>query len=432
MNYQRLVFLLIATLFCTDLSAQKILPIQEGWSSTSINAVVFRKNSVVTHQNHQYASFYDAEGYVILAKRELSSEDWEIKKTRFQGNIEDAHNSISIMIDGDGYLHMAWDHHGDTLNYAKGIQSGSLEMTDRIQMTGTEIDVTYPEFFKMPSGDLLFFYRSGISGRGNLVINRYDLRNRQWERVQDVLISGEDKRNAYWQTFVDANGSIHISWVWRETWDVETNHDLSYAKSKDGGKTWMNSKGEVYDLPITLSSAEVIAEIPQNSELINQTSMYADEKGRPYIATYWKEEEDVAPQFRLVYQDEEGWHTTQVGKRILDFSLSGGGTKKIPISRPQIMVSSGENPTVYIVYRDDERGSKVSVSFAELMGKNNWSWETKDLTDESVGSWEPTFDTEQWRLNEELHLYVQKVGQGDGETQEEIPPQLVKVLVWKP
>ena len=105
-------------------------------------------------------------------------------------------------------------------------------------MTGKdEDDVTYPEFYRMPDGDLLFVYRSGASGRGNLVLNRYDLKSRKWTRVQDVLIDGENQRNAYWQLYMDKAGVIHLSWVWRETWMVETNHDLCYAYSPDEGKT---------------------------------------------------------------------------------------------------------------------------------------------------------------------------------------------------
>ena len=48
----------------------------------------------------------------------------------------------------------------------------------------------------------------------------------------------EGKRNAYWQACVGANGAIHLSWVWRESASVESNHDMAYACSKDGGKTW--------------------------------------------------------------------------------------------------------------------------------------------------------------------------------------------------
>ena len=61
------------------------------------------------------------------------------------------------------------------------------------------------------------FTASGSSGRGNLVMNRYSLKEHKWTRVQDILIDGENKRNAYWQLYVDEKGTIHLSWVWRET-----------------------------------------------------------------------------------------------------------------------------------------------------------------------------------------------------------------------
>lgn len=92
----------------------------------------------------------------------------------------------------------------------------------------------------MSDGDLLFVYRSGSSGRGNLVMNHYSLKEHKWSRVQDVLIDGENKRNAYWQLYVDEQGTIHLSWVWRETWQVETNHDICYARSFDNGVTCTN------------------------------------------------------------------------------------------------------------------------------------------------------------------------------------------------
>ncbi|MGO8055575.1 BNR-4 repeat-containing protein, partial [Rhizobium leguminosarum] len=61
-------------------------------------------------------------------------------------------------------------------------------------------------------------------------------------------------------------------------------HDICYARSKDGGKTWEKSSGEKYQSPITAANAEYALRIPQKSELINQTSMFADAQGNPYIA----------------------------------------------------------------------------------------------------------------------------------------------------
>lgn len=341
----------------------------KGYSQTSVNTAVFRGSSLATHGDEQYISYYDEDGSVVVGKRKLGSKDWTLKKTQYKGNINDGHNVISIGVDGKGFLHISFDHHGHPLRYAKSVAPGSLEFGPMTSMVGNdEKDVTYPEFHTMPDGNLIFAYRSGASGRGNLVLNSYDTNSGKWSRLHDILIDGEGQRNAYWQMYVDPKGIIHLSWVWRETWLVETNHDLCYARSTDGGKTWTRSDGTSYSLPITLDTAEVAWEIPQNSELINQTSMTADSKGRPYIATYWREQDSKVPQYRLVWNDGKKWDMSTVGERNAPFSLSGGGTKMIPISRPRI---ASDGKKAYYIFRDAERGSKVSVAYTPSLGKRD-------------------------------------------------------------
>jgi len=264
----------------------KLVPIGKGWAKNSVNANILRHNSVVSHEGHQYVAYYSEDGFVVLAKRKLGSEQWEISKTPCKGNVRDAHNTINIMVDGDGYLHLSWDHHNHPLRYCRSVAPGSLELTDKMPMTGIkEKSVTYPEFYRLPDGNLLFLYRDGRSGNGNVMMNHYDLKTKKWTQRQDAFIGGEGQRNAYWQMCIDKSGAIHISWVWREHGGVETNHDMGYAKSTDEGRTWRKSNGEKYRLPITAASAEYAARIPQGHELINTTSMCADDKGRPYIAT---------------------------------------------------------------------------------------------------------------------------------------------------
>jgi hypothetical protein len=346
------------------------------------------------------------------------------------GEITDAHRAISIMTDGDGYLHMAWNHHNNSLHYGKSTMPGMLTVKREMAMTGSdEDDVTYPEFFRLPDGDLIFMYRHGQSGSGNLVINRYSCADKAWERLHDVLIDGEGQRNAYWQACVDKQGTIHISWVWRETWDVSTNHDMCYARSADRGDTWQKSTGERYTIPITVCTAEYAAHIPQKSELINQTSMYADADGTPYIATYFKPAGSEVPQYHLMYKNDDGaWVTMQITDRSTAFSLSGGGTKKIPVSRPQVVV--GNDAKVYLMYRDVERGNRVSVNVSLNLNAN--TWEVYDLTDFSVESWEPSYDTELWKDSLQLQIFVQKSAQGDGESLEALPAQPVFIYEFTP
>ncbi len=402
-----------------------------GWANNSVNTVIFRKNALTTFKNNQYAAYYDSDQFVVLAKRKLKSQNWEVLKTQYKGDASDAHKSISIMIDGDGYLHIAWGQHSNTLNYAKSLLPEKLALGSKQPMLSLkENKVSYPEFYKLANGSLLFLYRDGSSGNGNFMINRYDLKSKSWSRIQDNLIDGEGKRNAYVQTTIDVKGTIHMSWVWRESPDVASNHDLCYAKSTDGGLTWKKSNGTNYQLPITATNAEYALKIPQNSELINQTSMYADENGRPYIATYWRNIGESIPQYHVVYHLGDNWAVNTLAFRKTAFSLSGGGTKKIPISRPQLICWTTKNAVSgALIFRDVERGNKVSLALSNDIRKG--SWLCKDLTSTSVGEWEPSFDTELWSKKKRLDLFVQKVEQVDGEGKANTAPTPVTVLTWK-
>lgn len=414
----------------TNASVREIL-VGEGWAKNSVNTVIFRKNSLISHNGVQYIAYYNENRRVMLGKRSLDSESWEIKETPYSGNASDAHNSISIIVDGDGFLHVAWDHHNNPLKYVRSKEPGVLELTEKMSMTGiAENSVSYPEFYKLPDGNLLFLYRAGGSGRGNLVINKYDLKSKLWTQLHDNLISGEGKRNAYWQAFVDGKGIIHVSWVWRETPDVASNHDLCYARSSDGGMTWEKSTGEKYNLPITASNAEYAWFIPQNSELINQTSMTAGKDGAPFIATYWRDQGTEIPQYRIVYREKGKWEMLNLNFRKMPFSLSGAGTKRIPISRPQVLAAGKEKKMrILLVFRDEERGEKISIACIDNLAKGKWK--IVDLTSEGYGSWEPTYDTGLWDQENILSLFAQRVVQVDREGNADIPPQPVKVIQWK-
>jgi beta-glucanase (GH16 family) len=412
--------------------AQTASPVGLGWAKNNVNGAIFRKNSVVSQGQNQYVAYYDSAGYVTLGKRRLPAGPWQVQRTNYQGNVKDAHNVISLMADGAGYLHLSFDHHNNPLRYCRSMAPGSLDMGPLEPMTGVqEQKVSYPEFHRYPNGDLLFMCRDGGSGNGNLVLNRYNQKTRKWTRLHDVLIDGQGQRNAYWQACLDARGTIHVSWVWRESPNVASNHDMAYARSTDGGKTWQKSTGKTYKLPITEATAEYAAHIPQNSELINQTTITADAAGTPYIASYWRPAGTQVPQYQLIHLAGKTWQTSQISQRTTPFSLSGVGTKKIPISRPQLLVSTQKGKTAaYLLFRDAERQDRASVLQNSDLSKSNWA--AADLTSTTVGNWEPSYDTERWKREGVLSLFVQRTGQGDGETLENLAPQPVSVLDWTP
>ena len=422
----RKVLLVMTISFSIIIHAQlktKVSEIGLGWSNNSVNTVIFRNKALTTFKNIQFTAYYNPEGKMVLAKRKLNSPNWETVTTPYSGNVSDAHNAISIAADSEGYLHVSWDHHDTRLRYARSKKPFSLELGEEIPMTGKDEDkVTYPEFHNLPNGKLLFCYRSGASGRGNMVMKLYDVPTQKWTSLQNNLIDGENQRSAYWQICVGKKG-IYISWVWRESWDVSTNHDICYAFSGDDGKTWQKSSGEKYNLPITEKTAEIAWNVPQNSSLINQTSMTVDENGNPYIASYW--DNNGVPQYKVVYWSSGGWNLINTDFHQNAFTLGGGGTKKIPISRPKIVVNKS---MLYLLYRDEERDNKITLAHTNLDKKQ---WKLEDISLLTVGQWEPNFDQELWTTKKELHIFSQNVSQADGEGLVKVKPQPVQVLEIK-
>jgi hypothetical protein len=407
------------------------MPLGPAWAANSINTVIFRQDPITSWNNRQFAAYYDADSHVVLATRTIGETNWKTTVTDLRGNTKDAHNDISLIADGEGFLHISWDHHGHPLHYARSKTPGSIELTS-MPMTGkNEGNVTYPQFFKLADGNLIFLFRDGASGRGNLVVNRYESKTQTWTQLHANLISGENRRNAYPQACVDGRGSIHVSWVWRESGDVATNHDLCYARSDDGGRSWKKSDAAAYTIPITAATAELASAISQKHELINQTSMCTDSEGRPIIATYFRPEGQKIVQYFVIHHDGKAWKTVQAMQRTTPFSLSGMGSKQIPISRPQVLARNDNGKTgVWLIFRDAERGSRVSMAVCDDLARPAWT--TSDLTDFSVRYWEPSYDHIRWQRDGVLDLFVQIVGQGDGETLEAMQPQPAQVLEWKP
>jgi Fe-S-cluster formation regulator IscX/YfhJ len=393
----------------------RALNIGPAYSGSSINVVANRRHALFTHDRMQFAAYYDDESHVVIAHRTLGANQWTTRRSDLKGNFKDAHNSISIAVDGAGFLHVAWDHHDSPLNYARGVRPLDAELEAVSRMTGiAEQRVTYPEFHSLPDGDLLYSYRDGQSGRGRLILNRYSLKERAWKTLQSNLIDGEGMRSPYWSLAVDRKGGVHLAWTWRDTPDVASNHDLAYAFSPDGGLTWTTIEGTLLSIPLTVANAAYAARIPTHHNLMNPPWVTSDAHGRPYIVDYWSDAKKSPAQFRVVHHTNGKWETETITQRAQTFELAGTGTRRPPISRGVLLVSAeGENPSAHLIYRDDARGGRALLLSTDRLGSGKWR--DRELTTESLGAWEPTIDPTQWQRFQEIHLLIQSVEQRDGD-----------------
>jgi len=401
------------------------IPIGLAFANDGVNTSIFRVSALLSAGNRQFTIYYAPDGTVVVGARNLPSGAWDLARQSFKGNVGDAHNDAVLGISSDGLLHISYDHHNNPLHYRVSQKAYDIHsFGDELPMTGQDEDsVTYPQFISGPDGSLYFFYRNGASGNGSMYMNRYDAATKTWQPVQHPLIDGQGQRSPYWwRPSVGTDGTLYIGWCWRDTPDAETNHDLCFACSKDGGRTWLRSDGKPQALPITEGNAEVVDPIPRGSNLINQCSSAVDDQGRFHLVEYFNDAGGI-PQYFDEWFDGHAWHKSQISHRTSKFSLSGAGSLAIPISRPEVAVS--HSGTACVITRDAEVGGGIRLYESSAPYQQ---WNPIDLTHENLGNWEPMYDLARLHDSSILSLFVLPVEQGNHERMTNFGPQTAVVV----
>jgi len=298
---------------------------------------------LLTAGEKQYVAFYDDQRRMTVGMRQLDSREWHMVRLPAQ-LVWDSHNYVTMALDRAGHLHVSGNMHVVPLVYFRTTKPGDIDSLEPVkQMVGRdEMRCTYPRFLRGAKGELLFTYRDGRSGNGNQIYNVYDEGTRQWKRLLDEpLTDGEGKSNAYFaEPLLGPDGYFHLVWVWRNTPDCATNHDLTYARSKDM-RNWETSGGKPLPLPIRLASAEVVDPVPVNGGMINgNTKIGFDSKKRPVI-TYHKFDEKGRTQIFNARLEEGKWKIYQTTDWDYRWEFSGGGTIPFEIRPGAVRRESG-------------------------------------------------------------------------------------------
>lgn len=473
--------------------AVRLVPLDDGDHSTSefgyagasaINSVAFVRSSIKTIGNQQFITWYGRHQFdanaaynntIWIGRRTLGSSEWEVfRHPTFTANaITDGHDVISYGIDGDHYMHVSWGMHGDAFHYAKSTTpvtgSGPIALGPDGLMTGMENTVTYPQFLKLPNGDLLFIFREVASGNGDVYINRYSIVTKTWTNVQGSptlqtpLIKGTGwtpNYNAYVnmpQLGGPDGDDLIMTWCWRfssgasdnpgsTATGYQTNNHLNFARSPDAGITWQRFDGTPYSLPITrdleisaANRAEIIVPIAENSSLINQASMCLDRNDHPITCTWWAPDASTGNQrrqYRVVFRDDNGtpepgddsWQTRSISNRLNDPTNVRYAENHVrDLGRPvvvnddddRIIVSYRDNQTSNLTNADNslntgtKNGLTIVHSLPKSVDPDRLVWIQFDLTDDNLGNYEPIIDNELWDRDRQLHfLYQAAEGQG--------------------
>lgn len=300
---------------------------------------------LLTHPPYQYAAYYDADRRMTVASRKLDSTEWRF--TVLPETIGwDSHNRIVMAMDDGGHLHLSGNMHVKPLVYFRTEKPCDISTFVRVEhMIGqNETRVTYPHFLRGAQNELLFTYRDGKSGEGNQIYNVYDLQSRTWRRLLDQpLTDGQGKMNAYFNGPIKGpDGYFHLCWVWRDNFGCESNHDLSYARSKDLVH-WENSRGEAAALPITLETSEIVDPVPAGGGIINGNTKIGFDAQKRVVIAYHKYDEKGFTQIYNARSEEKGWRIYPSSDWEYRWAFSGGGTIPFEINlEPVRLTPSGD------------------------------------------------------------------------------------------
>lgn len=416
---------------------KKIVVDDKAWNW---NWASWDQEKVITFGHHQYTVYWDADQVFVLVRRDLRTNAVQkLRLPKFTLKNNDGHRNTCLGVSAaDGRIHLSWDHHNDQLRYTKSRAGLLTDPPKRLTVADIEprqamlsdpkleTRVTYPRFLTDPKGTLYCTYRIGGSGNGNNYLHRYDAKTGTWTRI-GMLFSrrgtyapwnNSKSRCAYLHDLLfDRTGRLHATWVYREisaSW--ASNHDLHYATSDDGGKTWHNNAGKkVADLPagdpIELSDEGlVVVKIPIYSWLMNAACMALDGKNRPHVVTFRspethkpaKLEHNPPKKIRLAqcfyhyWRDEGGtWHETRIDPH-------GTLTR-----RPDIVFDQAD--TLYFHYSTPEgfRGFRACAS-------DRWrTWDHYTLTGPDIlGKDASKHDRVLWRERGILSFTAQTPGHG--------------------
>jgi hypothetical protein len=350
-------------------------------ASSQINSGTDRHCTAHSPSGDDYAVWWDAQRRPIIGKWDATTRNWAtFDLSTTPGNPlrspapDDGHNSLSIAVDGNGYIHVWGNQHDNVLRYTRSANANDITAWTMPGMTGSnENSVTYPEAIRLANGNLLMTYRNGQSGNGDQYLNLYTTSTATWTQVGQVFkgtapVSPDE--SAYPAAIIqDSAGTLHWFYMWRQDDTLASSHDLSYIKSTDGGTTWQTAAGVVQTLPIQPSNTAPAIPGATGSITGLKGGPSVDANNVPHIQLW--EGSSGAWNLHHFYYSAGAWHDDTVVAN----STQGG-------TRP---ASWSTGTSTWAIYSKNNRATAVKV--APTIGSE------VDLGQIPVAQWEGTTDT---------------------------------------
>lgn len=314
--------------------------------------------SSLTYNEWQFVAYYNKNRNLSVASRRVSDSKWNYKVLPTKVGW-DTHNRITMTMDRDFCLHVTGNMHNDSMTYFKTEEALDISTFKKIfplVSVQDELSCTYPNFLKTPDNQIIYSYRTGGSGNGITISNIYDEKTKSFKRLTDKpLFDGLGEMSAYARgPRLGPDGFYHVAWLWRNTPRCETNHSLSYARSKDLIH-WENMPGTKSDLPITpRKKLFTVDPVPPGGGAINGAyGLFFDLDNSPLIV-YMKYGKIGNNQFFVAKPEKGNWTIKQVSNWNYRWEFTGPGSITFEIRLKNAQVT--KNNQIKISYWHKNRG----------------------------------------------------------------------------
>jgi hypothetical protein len=143
------------------------------------------------------------------------------------------------------------------------------------------------------------------------------------------------------QTVLGPDGWYHEVWVWRESPLAETNHDLSYARSRDL-MHWETAAGKPLTLPLTLETpGTVVDPVPVKGGLLNGTQSVGFDAEGSVTISYIKYDEQGRTQLYFARWLAGAWKIEQASDWNYRWDFRGNGSLVFEVHVGALRASRG-------------------------------------------------------------------------------------------
>jgi hypothetical protein len=287
----------------------------------------------------------------------------------------DSHCATTLCEDKDGYVHMFYNCHGNStpgMQYKKTINSNDISTwSAAITFSGV---ATYPHAYLGIDDVIYVFHRGNTSENTTHCLERSTDSGTTWES-RIVIVTMSDA--AYFLAAclgkeTTGTPSLHIAGY---HYYGGRKKDVYYAKSLDGGVTWMKSDGTTLSIPMTTATMEKLHTSTYDSF---PGGLDVDSRGYPYI-TYGDKTSsgDFTHPCILIQRNENTWE---------NITLSPLHTTS---QYPKIYIDEKDYIHVFSV-GDNTSSYEGGTMFHWHSGDSGKNWDFETLTYGTFTSGEPT------------------------------------------